>query len=98
MTDTGLVSLPILLEGNRRAHMTPVISDSWFMKGELLIHIHEHDGFISTSAQRKYTEGSVLQTKCPLLSHKENGGQILGLWASVHAHVGVCINGCVCVL
>lgn len=33
--------------------MTPVISDPWFMKGELLFHILEHDGFISTSAQRK---------------------------------------------
>lgn len=71
--------------------MTSVISDCWFMKGELLIHILEHDGFISTSVQRKHIEGSVLQTKCPLLSHTEIGGQILGLWASVHVHAGVYI-------
>lgn len=31
------------------------IFDSWFMKGELLFHILEHDGFISTSTLRKYT-------------------------------------------
>lgn len=75
----GLISLPILLERNSSAHMTPVISDSWFVKGELLFHILEHDGFISTSTKRKYTEGSVFRTKCPPLSLKENSSQIFGL-------------------
>lgn len=84
VADTKLVSLSTLLERNRQAHMTPVISGSWFMKGELLFHILGHDGFISTSTQRKYTEGSVFQTKRPPLPCKENAGQVLGLWACMY--------------
>lgn len=71
--------------------MTPVISGSWFMKGELLFHILGHDGFISTSTQRKYTEGSVFQTKRPPLPCQENAGQVLGLWACMCMQAFACV-------
>lgn len=73
--------------------MTPVISDSWFVKGELLFHILEHDGFISTSTQRKYTEGSVRpRTKCPALFAKKTWVRF-----SVCGHLWECAYICRCV-
>lgn len=59
--------------------MTPVISGSRSMKGELLFHILEHDGFVSVGTQRKYTEGSALRTD----SQEKTQGRLL-VWVCVH--------------
>lgn len=49
-------------------------------------------GLFQPALKEKYTEGSVFRTKCPVLSRKENAGQVLGLWASVYAHACVSLH------
>lgn len=73
--------------------MTPVISGSQFMKGELLFHILEHDGFISASAQRKYTEGSAFQPKWPSIAFQRkrwSGSWFMGM--DIHVSSSIRVN------
>lgn len=70
--------------------MTPVISDSRFVKGELLFHILEHGGFVSASAQRKYTEGSASQPKRPSPAFQRkrwSGSWFMGMYVPVGSSI-----------
>lgn len=41
---------------------------------------------------KENTRGSVFRTLCPLLTHEENSGQVLGLWVSVYVHVACALG------
>lgn len=67
------------------------------MKAELLFHVHEHDGFISSSTQRKYTEGSVFKTIPPLhsmLRKRWSDSWFVGI--CVCEDVDAYVHACVC--
>ncbi len=65
--------------------MTPVISDSQFMKGELLFHILEHDGFYFNQRSKKNTQKEVRFGLNALLWRKRRSGS----WS-----VGICVCAC----
>ena len=55
------------------------------MKGELLFHILEHDGFISTSTQRKIHRRKCVSDLMPsALSQRKRRGKFL-------VYVGICV-------
>lgn len=62
--------------------MTPVISGSWFMKGQFLLHILEHAVYFSQHSKKIHGRKRV--SDCgPLFSCKEHTGHILVFQVSV---------------